>query len=388
VARRGLQLSSPPPVTNFLPLANTGRDSDQDAISAWVATVRSSRAPVANNAPSALLGKALFNQPGLVVAGFACASCHAGPKFTISTVDYTTPPSSEVGLGLGNQRVVGAELRQTALQGPNAGQSPGVLVNVGTFLANAAGGRVNEIRANGADPSQAIAPLGANGFNIPSLLSVHETAPYYYNGLAQTLEEVLNGSQDANGGVRHHFVANPTQRANLISYLRSISTETAVPGLPVIEFYNTPLDNFFITADPNEASAIDNGSAGPGWSRTGGQFTSGGAITVCRFYGSLSPGPNSHFYTATARECAGLKAIQLSTPATQKRWNFESNDFLTSLPVNGVCAAGTIPVYRAYNAGFTRGVDSNHRITTSAAAIQEVVARGWINEGVVMCAPG
>ncbi len=99
---------------------------------------------------------------------------------------------------------------------------------MGTFTPNAAGGRTNEIRFNGADVSQAIAPLGANGFNIPSLLSVHETAPYFYSGLAQTLDEVLNGSRDGNGGTQHHFVANATQRAQLIAFLRSIDGTTPV----------------------------------------------------------------------------------------------------------------------------------------------------------------
>ena len=47
----------------------------------------------------------------------------------------------------------------------------------------------------------------------------------------------------------------------------------------------------------------------------------------------------------------------------------------------------TAPVYRAYNNGFARGVDSNHRFSIDVASIQEVVMRGWINEGVVMCAP-
>jgi hypothetical protein len=103
-----------------------------------------------------------------------------------------------------------------------------VLINVGTFAANSAGGRVNEIRANAADPGQAVAPLGANGFNIPSVLSVAETAPYFYSGLAQTLEEVLNGSQDGNGGVRHHFVTDPAQRAQLIQFLRSIDDLTLI----------------------------------------------------------------------------------------------------------------------------------------------------------------
>jgi hypothetical protein len=162
------------------------------------------------------------------------------------------------------------------------------------------------------------------------------------------------------------------------------ATET---GGTVIEFYHTTLDHYFITANSNDASSIDNGGAGPGWSRTGNTFKSGGNTPVCRFYGSQSPGPNSHFYTVDPGECAALKALQASTPASQKRWNFESLDFVSSPPSNGSCPSGTTPVYRAYNNGYSRGVDSNHRITSSQSAIQGVVARGWANEGVVMCAP-
>ena len=230
MARRGLQVSTPPGVTNFLPVANSGRDANQDAIAAWVATIRSARAPVSPLDPGAVNGKTLFNTVGLVVPGFSCATCHSGPKFTASTVDYTTPPSPEVGLGLGNQRVIGAELRQTATQNPAfpaAGLAPGVLINVGTFAPNSPGGRVNEIRANAADPGQAIAPLGANGFNIPSLLSLPETGPYFYSGLAQTLDQVLDGSQDGNGGVRHHFVTSGANRADLVKYLKSVQPPVA-----------------------------------------------------------------------------------------------------------------------------------------------------------------
>ena len=162
---------------------------------------------------------------------------------------------------------------------------------------------------------------------------------------------------------------------------------SAMPARNVVEFYNTILDNYFITADANEAAAIDAGSAGPGWSRTGTSFKSGGNKAVCRFYGSQSPGPNSHFYTVDSAECDFLKQLQAATPATQKRWNFESLDFIATPPANGACAGATVPVYRAYNNGYARGVDSNHRISSSLAAIQAVLARGWSYEGVVMCAP-
>ncbi|MBK8741362.1 MAG: hypothetical protein IPM02_18435 [Betaproteobacteria bacterium] len=164
------------------------------------------------------------------------------------------------------------------------------------------------------------------------------------------------------------------------------TAEQYEPPAAVVEYYNTGLDNFFITADPPEQTAIAGGSAGPGWTVTG-EFKPGGAAQVCRFYGSITPGPNSHFYTIDPAECQSLKDIQASTPATQQRWNFESLDFASTIPSAGQCAAGTVPVYRAYNEGFSRGIDSNHRITTSQAAYQAQIAKGWRGEGVVMCAP-
>jgi DNA-binding beta-propeller fold protein YncE len=217
-ARSGLGLSNPPGVTNFLPVANAGRDPRQDAIVTWIQKrVRPARAPVAADDLAALAGKTLFEQEGLVVADFSCATCHGGAKWSRSFVAYDGAPSPDVG-PFGAEKVIGAELRETAKQ-----PSLGVLSNVGTFTLI---GRTNEIRFNGADISQAIAPLGANGFNLPSMLSLHETAPYFYSGLATSLEQVLDGSQDGNGGVRHHFVADAGQRANLIAFLRSIDDRT------------------------------------------------------------------------------------------------------------------------------------------------------------------
>jgi hypothetical protein len=158
-------------------------------------------------------------------------------------------------------------------------------------------------------------------------------------------------------------------------------------GDSVVEFYNSILNHFFITATAAEQAAIINGSAGPGWSMTGNAFGAGGIAQVCRFYGSVVPGPNSHFYTIDPDECQQLKDIQAQTPASQKRWNFESNDFASTKPTGGSCPAGTVAVYRAYNNGFSLGIDSNHRITPNRIAYLQQAAQGWIGEGIVMCAP-
>lgn len=178
---------------------------------------------------------------------------------------------------------------------------------------------------------------------------------------------------------------------------RYIISGIAANNAMVVEFYNPALQHYFVTGEPVEAAAIDSGAAGPGWQRTGKSFGSGGVSLVCRFYGNTNPnpatgaiyGPNSHFYTADPHECAGLRALY--TPAG-KSWKFESYDFSTTLPDfaaddRTTCRAGTVPVYRAYNDGFARGVDSNHRLTTDIGAYQQTVAAGWVGEGIAMCAP-
>ena len=149
----------------------------------------------------------------------------------------------------------------------------------------------------------------------------------------------------------------------------------------VFEFYNTNLKHFFRTADPLEAAAIDHGSAGPGWIRTGDDFlayvaqSASPGFDVCRFY---NPSANTHFYTAFASECASLKQ-----PGSG--WNYEGLSFRIQLPSQSACPSGTRPVYRLYNNRFQFN-DSNHRFTTSAVQAQQLQQQGWTLEGVAFCA--
>jgi uncharacterized protein DUF5648 len=163
---------------------------------------------------------------------------------------------------------------------------------------------------------------------------------------------------------------------------RNFAGETGtVPGLgnDVTEFHNTLLNHYFLTANPIEAMSIDAGASGPGWSRTGGRFKSGGSNAVCRFFGVQSAGgPNGHFYTADPAECEQVKR--------DPGWRFESLDFsITPTNPGGVCPAGLANIYRAYNNRFAQR-DSNHRITADFSAYQTQIALGWTGEGVVMCA--
>jgi hypothetical protein len=164
------------------------------------------------------------------------------------------------------------------------------------------------------------------------------------------------------------------------------------PRVLVQEFYAPSLNHYFRTANDAEAQYL---ATRPelGWLPTGENFVAyarqGGPVEakpVCRFYGSMSPGPNSHFYTGMAAECDWLKTLQQQTPADKPRWNFEEIAFAIPLPTAGECpASAPAKVYRAYNRRAAQN-DSNHRYTTRLDIYQSMIAQGWTGEGVVMCA--
>lgn len=217
------------PVTSFLPTINAMRSLDQDAIATWTRqAVRSHIAPNHGVTNAAISAGRLFFENTVGLGGRTCASCHGGTNWTRSRVDYLGSPSPS--LTVGTEEIVGAELTRTASQpGDILGGTTNVTVvmRVGTFD----GTRVNEVRNGPADIGQRVAALGNNGYNIPSLLSIASTPPYFHGGSAQTLDNVLDGSQDNFGAAaeRHHFVADGTQRANLIEFLKSID-ESTVPA--------------------------------------------------------------------------------------------------------------------------------------------------------------
>jgi len=161
----------------------------------------------------------------------------------------------------------------------------------------------------------------------------------------------------------------------------------------VTEFYNAPLDHYFITADEGEKVFVRSGGAGPEWAETGESFWAWSpvwavaAAFVCRYYGDPVIGPNSHFYSGSTNECAGLLDRAQRPPDGLPRWNSEGYVFKVALPVNFRCATGLLPVWRAYNDGYARGVDSNHRYVLDSRLLDPLRARGWISEGIVFCVP-
>lgn len=164
---------------------------------------------------------------------------------------------------------------------------------------------------------------------------------------------------------------------------------------PAVEYYNAALDHYFVTLNPLEAADLDAGIH-VGWARTGSAFPVFGAVSaappgfvaVCRFYIPPVHG-DSHFFTASAEECADVQA-KMQTDPNYSGYVFEApNAFYVALPdkVTGACPVATAPVYRLWN----RRADSNHRYVTDPVLKAQMVAQGYVAEGlgpdaVAMCA--
>jgi cytochrome c peroxidase len=145
---------------------------------------------VSKTDPNVVAGRSLF-----IAAN--CQQCHGGAQWTSSRVRYTPPPSA--GLIVGGQ-IIG-ELRQ-----------------VGTFDP----GFVNEVRQNAAPP------LGADGFNPASLLSLFAfPRTFLHNGRVASLTDVLNNVQHRSAGTGGvDTLTNPADRAFIESFLQSIDAAT------------------------------------------------------------------------------------------------------------------------------------------------------------------
>ena len=194
-----------------------------------------------------------------------------------------------------------------------------------------------------------------------------------------TLKEINSSNESINTStVSNATVSIPAYGVQLLSFL---ATGTPVA---VTEFYHSGLNHYFRTANAAEAAAIDQGSAGAGWARTGqsdpawltASVAPSAAVPVCRFYGTPGRGPNSHFYTADAAECAAVKL--------DSGWTYEGIAFY-ALPVSGgACSTGYRPLYRSYNNRSAQN-DSNHRFTTDLVIRSQMTQLNWIDEGAVMC---
>jgi hypothetical protein len=200
--------ASPPNPAIFDHGVSNGGSEALDVQTTWLQQIRPLNMPKVD--PAAIAA-------GAAVFGTNCASCHGGAKWTKSQVFYLNNPSFVMGQARDPGLVINAA---QVVSYSDAKVDPGTLLfleQVGTFSA----ANPIEIRGQG-NPGGP--PFGALGFNVPTMLGVNYSPPYFHNGSAQTLEEVFTTHLVA-GQTIQNLLADG-DRTNLLAFLRSIDGRT------------------------------------------------------------------------------------------------------------------------------------------------------------------
>jgi hypothetical protein len=180
-------------------------------------------------------------------------------------------------------------------------------------------------------------------------------------------------------------------------------TVTAINGYPgypnwngdqraiaVSEWYAPSKDTYFISPIRDDAANIDELASSLLYRTWRGFYAwesaenaDVGAVSVCRwFFGAPISG---HFYSARQSDCDSLRAIY-GPGGTQPGVAVEetySKFYVMPATASGGCDPKYQAVYRLYNAQKL----GNHRYIAHPSDRREMIARGWIDEGVAWCSP-
>jgi len=161
----------------------------------------------------------------------------------------------------------------------------------------------------------------------------------------------------------------------------------------VVEYFARANGHFFMTARPPEQAQLD--ALPNAFTRTGMRFAAIDGRLAPTPQGLLSPSPICRFFAATERGGSSTHFYGRQGDCqflnTLNGLNNEGYDFAVPLPAAPPTQSGTCPsnaqslVYRMFN-NLSASNNSNHRYVVSQARINEMKARGWMDEGVAFCA--
>jgi len=229
-------------LTVTLPGAGRGPIPALTALKQWVRfAVRTPRGPFDLDGPDGgvlratlVAGRVLFQQQG-------CDTCHNGGKWTISTKDFVSPPALTD---------IFTERNPTPFidQPVGAQYLARFLVDIGSFNLGVPGVvPLNPINGNIGAPEFATAQVIAgafvaqpgalgidynadgkgNGFNVPSLLGIHNVEPYNHNGACETLACVVSDVNHRTAkGTLPDVLKDPAQQAQVVRFVESIDADT------------------------------------------------------------------------------------------------------------------------------------------------------------------
>jgi YVTN family beta-propeller protein len=247
---------APCQIPEFRPVSNAGRNqvkvilpgstvevSALDAMNEWVRfAVRTPNRPLTAaqlardggdptggvNVADVVSGRKLF-------AAANCQACHAGGKWTISTLNFAPPPdAAEIATEAGGGNVNPGEflfnflrdIKSYNLNVPGAGNTIPGQPEIGAVELDTAGRGGLGFDFNGDGKG--------NGFNVPSLLGLKLLPPYYHNGACETLDCVVADVNHRNAGLQpgqEDPLTSPEAQKQLVRFLEVIDAKT-VPFQP------------------------------------------------------------------------------------------------------------------------------------------------------------
>jgi YVTN family beta-propeller protein len=209
----GIGFAGDPPNPNIFDHGiSQGASEALDFETTWAQTIRTLNAPRPDDPGGLDAGAAVFEEN--------CASCHGGAKWTKSQVLYANNPGytkNPAAGGVPRDPGVAFEAAQI-ISYLDEDIDPDPLVFLEPDIGAFDPANPIEIRQNG-NPS-----LGALGLNVPSLLGVGNNAPYFHNGLAQTLDEVFEIHQLPTGGT----IADLGGAGDLLEFLEALDGRTDI----------------------------------------------------------------------------------------------------------------------------------------------------------------
>ncbi len=165
--------------------------------------------------------------------------------------------------------------------------------------------------------------------------------------------------------------------------LTVVSTDpSSLSERTIIEYYAREVDRFFLTGRAEEQALLD--ALPHAFVRTGMRFSAPDGATaraslvpICRVHASRERGGSNTHYYGRAVDCQILHAFT--------RFANEGVDFAVESPIGGACpASAPRPVWRLFNDRVATN-DGNHRYVVTTARRDEMVVRGWKDEGVMFC---
>ncbi|HZO59644.1 MAG TPA: YncE family protein [Solirubrobacterales bacterium] len=194
---------------------------------------KSSRLPNRLTSRQISQGRTLFTQAG-------CAGCHVGGKWTIATKDFASPPAgTEIFTETTPPATFGAPIGAQYLNrflrdigsfnlGVRGGPNP-LGANVGAI--EKASGAINAAGVAGPAPDALGQDYNGDGrgigYNVPSLLGIDASPPFYHNGACESLACVVgNVKHRTQNGRQPDRLPNARDRALVVKFLQSIDART------------------------------------------------------------------------------------------------------------------------------------------------------------------